>query len=139
MQAFGSMGNLLGMLGLNIGKDDRDKISHEGDKQLKKMEVFISSMTPEERSNPDLLNTSRKKRIAKGCGMDLAEINTYVKQFEQMRMMMKGMSDMKNMFGKMGNMPDMSKMGNMGGFGGFKGKLGKHAMNKTMNMMRRFK
>ena len=106
MQAFGSMGNLLGMLGLNIGKDDRDKISHEGDKQLKKMEVFISSMTPEERSNPDLLNTSRKKRIAKGCGMDLAEINTYVKQFEQMRMMMKGMSDMKNMFGKMGNMPD---------------------------------
>ena len=41
MQAFGSMGNLLGMMGLNIGKDDRDKISHEGEKQFKKMEVFI--------------------------------------------------------------------------------------------------
>lgn len=140
MQAFGSMGNMLGMLGINIGKDDRDKISHEGEKQFKKMEVFISSMTPEERSNPDLINTSRKKRIAKGCGLDLAEINAYIKQFEQMRMMMKGMSDMKNMFGKFGGgMPDMSKMGNLGGLGGFNGKLGKHAMNKAMKMMRRFK
>ena len=129
MQAFGSMGNLLGMLpGLNIGKDDRDKITHEGEKQFKKMEVFISSMTPQERSNPDLINTSRKKRIAKGCGMDLAEINTYIKQFEQMRMMMKGMSDMKNMFGKMG--------GNMNALGG---KMGKHAINKAMKMMRKFK
>lgn len=146
MQAFGSMGNLLGMLpGLNIGKDDRDKISHEGEKQFKKMEVFISSMTPQERSNPDLLNTSRKKRIAKGCGMDLAEINAFVKQFEQMRMMMKGMTDMKSMFGKMGGMmnngamPDLTKMGNLGNFGGFNGKLGKHAMNKAMKMMRKFK
>ena len=143
MQAFGSMGNMLGMLGINIGKDDRDKISHEGEKQFKRMEVFISSMTPEERSNPDILNTSRKKRIAKGCGMDLAEINAFVKQFEQMRMMMKGMSDMKNMFGKFGGgMPDLSKMGNlgnMGGLGGFNGKLGKHALNKAMKMMRKFK
>ena len=138
MQAFGSMGNMLGMLGINIGKDDRDKLSHEGEKQFKKMEVFISSMTPQERSNPDLINTSRKKRIAKGCGMDLAEINNYIKQFEQMRTMMKGMSDMKNMFGKM-SMPDMSKMGNLGGLGGFNGKLGKHAVNKAMKMMRRFK
>ena len=104
VQAFGSMGNLLGMIpGLNIGKDDRDKISHEGDKQFKKMEVFISSMTPEERANPDLLNTSRKKRIAKGCGMDYAEVNAFVKQFESMRVMMKGMSDMKGLFGKMGS------------------------------------
>ena len=143
MQAFGSMGNMLGMLGINIGKDDRDKISHEGEKQFKRMEVFISSMTPEERSNPDILNTSRKKRIAKGCGMDLAEVNAFIKQFEQMRMMMKGMTDMKNMFGNFGGgMPDLSKMGNlgnMGGLGGFNGKLGKHAINKAMKMMRKFK
>lgn len=137
MQAFGSMGNMLGMLGINIGKDDRDKISHEGEKQFKKMEVFISSMTPEERSNPDLMNTSRKKRIAKGCGMDFQEVNNFVKQFEQMRTMMKGMTDMKKMFSH--GMPDMSKMGNVGGLGGFNGKLGKHAMNKAMKMMRRFK
>lgn len=141
MQAFGSMGNLLGMIpGLNIGKDDRDKISHEGEKQFKKMEVFISSMTPEERANPDLMNTSRKKRIAKGCGMEYNQVNDFVKQFELMRMMMKGMSDMKNMFGKMGGgMPDLSRMGNLGGLAGHNGKLGKHAMNKAMKMMRRFK
>lgn len=138
MKMFGSMDQILGMLpGMNISKSDREKISHEGDKQFKKMEVFISSMTPEERNNPDLLNTSRKKRIAKGCGMDLAELNTFLKQFEQMRMMMKGMTGMKNMF--KGGMSDMSRMGNMGGLGGFKGKLGKHALNKAMNMMRKFK
>ncbi len=138
MKMFGSMDQILGMLpGMNISKNDREKLSHEGDKQFKKMEVFISSMTPEERNNPDLLNTSRKKRIAKGCGMDLAELNTFLKQFEQMRMMMKGMTDMKSMF--KGGMPDFSRMGNMGGLGGFKGKLGKHAMNKAMSMMRRFK
>lgn len=131
MQAFGSMGNMLGMLGLNIGKDDKEKLSHESEKQFKKMEVFISSMTPEERNNPDLMNTSRKKRIAKGCGMDFQEVNAFVKQFEQMRTMMKGMTDMKKMFSH--GMPDMSKMGN---FGGFNGKLGKHAMNKAMKMMR---
>ena len=140
MQAFGSMGNMLGMLGLNIGKDDRDKISHEGEKQFKKMEVFISSMTPEERANPDLLDASRKKRIAKGCGMDYTELNSFIKQFEQMRVMMKGMTDMKGLFGKMaGGMPDLSRMGNLGGLGGFKGKMGKHAVNKAMKMMRRFK
>ena len=124
MQMFGSMDQLLGMLpGMNISKNDREKISHEGEKQFKRIEIFIQSMTPDERNNPDLLDTSRKKRIAKGCGMDLAEINTYVKQFEQMRMMMKGMSDMKGMMNKMG----------------FGGKMGKHAMNKAMSMMRRFK
>lgn len=134
MQAFGSMGNMLGMLGLNIGKDDREKLSHESEKQFKKMEVFISSMTPDERANPDLMNTSRKKRIAKGCGMDFQEVNAFVKQFEQMRTMMKGMTDMKKMFSH--GLPDMSKMGNFGGLGGFNGKLGKHAMNKAMKMMR---
>lgn len=137
MKMFGSMDQILGMLpGINIGKNEREMISHEGGKHLKKMEVFISSMTPEEREHPDLINTSRKKRIAKGCGMDLAEINSFIKQFEQMRSMMKGMNDMKSMF--KGGMPDMSKM-NLGGLGGYKGKLGKHAMNKAMNMMRKFK
>lgn len=131
MEMFGSMDQLLGMLpGMNISKNDREKISHEGDKQFKKMEVFISSMTPQERSNPELINTSRKKRIAKGCGMDLAEINSFIKQFEQMRTMMKGMHDMKNMFGKMGGMPNMNALG---------GKMGKHALNKAMKMMRKFR
>lgn len=135
MKMFGSMDQILGMIpGMNISKNDREKISHEGDKQFKKMEVFISSMTLEERNNPDLINTSRKKRIAKGCGMELAEINGFITQFNQMRTMMKGMSDMKNMF--KGGMP---KMPNLGGLGGFQGKLGKHGLNRAMKMMRRFK
>ncbi len=140
MKMFGSVGNLLGMIpGLNISKDDRDKISHEGEKQFKRIEVFIQSMTPEERNKPDLLDTSRKKRIAKGCGMELAEINTYVKQFEQMRAMMKGLHDMKGMFGKMGaqNPSSMKGMPNMPG--GLNPKMGKHAMNKALKMMRKFK
>ena len=129
MQMFGSMGNILGMIpGLNIKRDDRDKITHESEKQFKKMEVFISSMTPEERENPDLLNTSRKKRIAKGCGMELAEVNQFVKQFDQMRMMMRGMAGLKGMFSHMGQgMPNPHS------------KQGKQAMQKAMKMMRRFK
>jgi signal recognition particle subunit SRP54 len=98
MKMFGSMGNLLGMIpGLNIGKDERDKISHVGEKQFKKIEVFIQSMTPEERANPQLMNPSRKKRIAAGSGISLQEANRFLGQFDQMRGMMKGMSDMQNM------------------------------------------
>ena len=122
MKMMGSMDQILGMIpGMKISRDDREKLSHEGEKQFKKIEVFIQSMTPEERSNPSLLNTSRKKRISKGCGIDMHNINLYIKQFEQMRMMMKGMNDMKKM---------------MGGFGG---KMGKHAMTKAMSMMRKFR
>ena len=128
MKMFGSIDQLLGMLpGIKINKDDRQKLSHESDKQFKRIEVFTQSMTPEERSNPDLINTSRKKRIAKGCGMSLAEVNQIITQFQQMRMMMKGMSDMKEMMSKSGGMPN------------FGGKMGKHALNKAMAMMRRFK
>ena len=128
MKMFGSVDQLLGMLpGIKINKDKRKKLSHESDKQFKRIEVFTQSMTPEERSNPDLINTSRKKRIAKGCGMSLAEVNQIITQFQQMRMMMKGMSDMKEMMSKSGGMPN------------FGGKMGKHALNKAMSMMRRFK
>lgn len=128
MKMFGSVDQLLGMLpGIKINKDDRQKLSHESDKQFKRIEVFTQSMTPEERSNPDLINTSRKKRIAKGCGMSLAEVNQIITQFQQMRMMMKGMSEMKEMMSKSGGMPN------------FGGKMGKHALNKAMSMMRRFK
>jgi len=140
MKMFGSVDQILGMLpGINIGKDDRQKISHEGEKQFKKIEVIIQSMTPQERKNPSLLNTSRRKRLAKGTGLNLQEINAFITQFDQMRMMMKGMSDMKGLFGKMGGMPNMGNLGNMAGLGGFKNKMGKHAMNKAMAMMRRFK
>ena len=103
MSMFGSIDQILGMLpGMNLKKEDRDLISHEGEKQFNRIEVFIQSMTPEERSNPQLLNSSRKKRIAAGSGIPLHDINIYIKQFEQMRNMMKGMNQMKGMMGKMG-------------------------------------
>lgn len=61
MKMFGSMDQLLGMIpGLKMSKDDRQKISHEGEKQFKRIEVFIQSMTPEEREHPELMNSSRK-------------------------------------------------------------------------------
>ena len=122
MKMFGSMDQILGMLpGVNLKQSDREKISHASETEFKKIEVFIQSMTPEERDNPQLMNTSRKKRIAKGCGMDMHTINQYVKQFEQMRQMMGGMNKMKKMFG------------------GFNKKNEQKAMVKAMKMMRKFK
>lgn len=118
MKMFGSMDQILGMLpGVNIKQADREKISHATDTEFKKIEVFIQSMTPEERDNPQIMNTSRKKRIAKGCGMDMHTINIYVKQFEQMRQMMGGMNKMQKMFG------------------GFNKKNEKKAMVQAMKMM----
>ena len=123
MKMLGSFDQILGMLpGFNLSKNDREKLSHEGEKQFKKIEVFIQSMTPEERENPKLIDSSRKKRIAAGSGISLADVNTYIKQFEQMRQMMKGVSNLKNTFGK---------------FGGANG--AKLAAKQMMQNMRRFK
>lgn len=120
MKMFGSMDQILGMLpGVNLKQADREKISHASETEFKKIEVFIQSMTPEERDNPQLMNTSRKKRIAKGCGMDMHTINLYVKQFEQMRQMMGGMNKLQKMFG------------------GFGKKNEKKAMVQAMKMMKR--
>lgn len=111
MKMFGSMDQILGMLpGVNIKQADREKISHAADTEFKKIEVFIQSMTPEERDNPQIMNTSRKKRIAKGCGMDMHTINLYVKQFEQMRQMMGGMNKMQKMFGAFGKKNEKKAM-----------------------------
>ena len=120
MKMFGSMDQILGMLpGVNLKQADREKISHASETEFKKIEVFIQSMTPEERDNPQLMNTSRKKRIAKGCGMDMHTINLYVKQFEQMRQMMGGMNKLQKMFS------------------GFGKKNEKKAMVQAMKMMKR--
>ena len=74
------------------------------DDAFKGIESIIDSMTPAERTDPDLIDTSRKNRIAKGCGKDISEVNAFMKQFEQMRDMMKNMNKM-SMMGKM--MPGM--------------------------------
>jgi signal recognition particle subunit SRP54 len=94
------MGNLKDLMGMipKVGKQMKDiDIS---DDSFKGIEAMINSMTPEERANPDLIDSSRRRRIAKGSGKDISEVNAFMKQFEQMRSMMKNMNKM-NMFGKM--------------------------------------
>jgi signal recognition particle subunit SRP54 len=75
------------------------------DDAFKGIEAIINSMTPYERANPDSIDGSRRKRISKGSGKDIAEVNAFMKQFEQMREMMKSMNKMP--MGRM--MPGMRK------------------------------
>ena len=77
------------------------------DKAFGKVEAIILSMTPKERGNPELLNMSRKKRIADGSGKSIHEINMFIKQFDQMRKMMQMMSKGKGMDKFMQGMPNM--------------------------------
>ncbi len=120
IKMFGSIENILGMLPIpGLNRDDRQKISHEGEKHFKKIEVMISSMTPEERANPDILNSSRKKRIAKGAGVSINDFNAFMVQFETMKKMMKGFGELKNTMkgSKIKQKAKlMSKMKNNGGF-----------------------
>lgn len=91
MKKLGGINSILGMLP-GMGSQLKDvEISEDA---LKPTVAMIHSMTAEERANPDLINPSRKKRIAKGAGVDIADVNRMMKQFEQGRKMMKQMSDM---------------------------------------------
>ena len=95
MNQMKKMGGLSGMMGMMPGlgglggRKMPDLDSEENEKRMARMEAMIYSMTPEERQNPDLLNPSRKHRIAKGAGVDIAEVNRMVKQFNETRKMMK--------------------------------------------------
>jgi signal recognition particle subunit SRP54 len=100
------MGNMKDLLGMIPGVGKQVKDLDINDDSFKGIEAMINSMTPSERSNPDLIDGSRRKRIATGAGKDIAEVNAFMKQFEQMRDMMKNMNKM-NMFSKM--MPGMRK------------------------------
>jgi signal recognition particle subunit SRP54 len=100
------MGDMKDMLGMIPGMGSKLKDVEINNDSFKGIEAMINSMTPEERSNPDLIDSNRKKRIAKGAGKDIAEVNAFMKQFEQMRDMMKNMNKM-SMLGKM--MPGMKK------------------------------
>jgi len=104
LQQIKKMGNIKDLMGMipGVGKAMKDvDISNDS---FKGFESIIFSMTPKERANPDLLNPSRKIRIAKGCGKDIAEVNAFIKQFEQMKQMMNMMSKGG---GKMPKMPGM--------------------------------
>ena len=104
-----NMGGMMGMLEKLPGMGQLPAGALEqvqGDGMLKSMEAMINSMTPQERSFPDVIKASRKRRIAQGSGTSVQEVNKLLKQFSQMQKMMKK-------FGKKGNMQKMMRQ--MGG------------------------
>ncbi len=103
LQQIKKMGSLKDIMGMIPGVGQQIKDVDVNDDAFKGIEAMINSMTLEERRNPDVINASRKTRIAKGSGKDLTELNQFLKQFEQMKNMMKMMNKMP--------------MGRMGGFG----------------------
>lgn len=106
MKKMGGLSSIMGMMpgmGMNLNKNQMAQLENSvDDKKLAHIEAIILSMTPEERENPKMMNPSRKHRLAKGAGVDIAEVNRFIKQFEQSRKMMKQMSGM--MKGKKGRM-----------------------------------
>lgn len=108
MRNMGGLSSILGMMGM--GKQMGDIESAVDEKQLARMEAIVLSMTPQERRDPKLLNPSRKGRIAKGAGVDIALVNRFIKQFEQSQKMMKQLPGMmggkkgRGLFGGMGGM-----------------------------------
>ncbi len=104
LQQIKKMGNLKDLMGMIPGVSKQIKDVDINDDSFKGIEAMINSMTVEERRNPDIISVSRKNRIAKGAGKDIAELNAFLKQFEQMKGMMKMMNKMP-----MGNMPGMPR------------------------------
>jgi signal recognition particle subunit SRP54 len=100
------MGDMKEMLGMIPGMGSKLKDIDIDENSFKGVEAMINAMTPAERANPDLIDLSRKKRIAKGSGKDIQEVNNFMKQFDQMRDMMKNMNKL-GAFGKM--MPGMRR------------------------------
>ncbi len=109
------MGNLKDLAAMIPGVGKAIKDVDIDDNAFKGIEAIIKSMTPKERTNPEILNQSRRMRIAKGSGTNLQEVNRLIKQFDQTRKMMKlmtgsNMAKMAGMMGKMKGMPGMPKM-----------------------------
>ena len=105
LQQIKKMGNLKDLVGMIPGVGKALKDVDINDDAFKGIEAIILSMTPEERSKPELLNGSRKQRIAKGSGQGVQEVNKLLKQFEETRKMMRMMSDKNAMAKMMRNMP----------------------------------
>ncbi len=106
LEAIKKMGNMKDMLGMIPGMGSKLKDVDINDDSFKGIEAMINSMTPAERADPDLIDGKRKLRIAKGSGKDIQEVNNFMKQFEQMRGMMKNMNKMGGL-GRM--MPGMKR------------------------------
>ena len=112
IQQIKKMGNLKDLAGMIPGVGKAIKDVDIDDDAFKSIEAIIQSMTPKERTNPEILNTSRRQRIAKGSGTNIQEVNRLIKQFDQTRKMMKMVTGagMKNMMKGMPGMSGMPKM-----------------------------
>ena len=105
MKKLGGISSILGMMPGLGGKNGADLADAIDEKKMARIEAIIYSMTPKERSNPAILNPSRKRRIANGAGVDISEVNRLVKQFEQSKKLMKQMPGLMGGRGKrMGRM-----------------------------------
>ena len=94
MEQMDKMGDINDILGMIPGMSQKMGKVEIDQNAMSKPKAIIQSMTAEERANPDLINVSRKQRIAKGCGLDISEVNRFMKQFEQSKKMMKQFSNM---------------------------------------------
>jgi signal recognition particle subunit SRP54 len=132
LQQLKKMGPLSGIMGMLPGMPKEMKDAQVGDDQVKTTEAIIRSMTPEERRQPEIINGSRRTRIAKGSGTEVADVNRLIKQFTEMQKMMKRMGGLAKPQGKAGKgkgkvnkRQAMRELGDMlggpGGPGGFPG------------------
>ena len=100
MRKLGPLENIMGML---PGMSNVPGLSVD-DKQLRRIEAIVLSMTPQERSKPDVLNARRRQRIARGSGRSVTEVNDLLQRFNQMRKLMKNAGKMKRMMAQMARM-----------------------------------
>lgn len=134
MKKIGSMSSIMKMIpglgGLNKQLGDLEI----PDKELKRIEAIISSMTMEERRNPKVINPSRRARVAKGAGVELQEVNQMLKNFDQMSKMMKKMMGGKGGKGKMPKMPNLPGLGGGAGMPGMPGMEGMEGLEGMEGM-----
>ena len=126
MRMIQKLGPLEGLLGLMPGFSKIKKQLPAGaldNSKIKRTEAIVLSMTPYERSRPEIIKASRRQRIAAGSGTSIMQVNQLIKQFGEMRKMMRNPGKMKNMMKAMGGPGGMSDM--MKGMGGGGGKGGK--------------
>ena len=114
LRKMGDLGQMASMFPGQLGKQMSG--AQIDDKMLNRQEAIILSMTPKERDNPGLLDASRKRRIAAGCGLEVSDVNRLLKQYEMMLQLTKSLSKGKLPLG-LGKMPNLGSLGKLGGMG----------------------
>ena len=116
LRKMGDLSQLAGMMPGQMGKQMAG--AQIDDKLLNRQEAIVLSMTPKERETPSLLDASRKKRVAAGCGLEVSDVNRLLKQYELMLQLTRQLSKGRMPLG-LGKMPSLGKVGGMGKMHGF--------------------